>query len=259
MNTELSAFNQNYSKYYDLFYRDKPYKQECDFLEDIFKEYGKKEVKTLLDMGCGTGGHIMTMAQRGYNVIGIDSAPGMIEIAKEKAKKKGLNLDLRVMKFQDLFLGKKFDVIECMFNTIDYIIENDELKKTLSNVKTHLKKRGLFIFDFRNAAPSLNDYSPKRVIHIKSGKRDIFRISKSSVDSEKRIFNTKYECFVVEEDRVINKFTDFHKARFFYPEEMKQYVEERGLSVIAMCPFLELNKKVTDTDWNICTIARKEK
>ena len=49
------AFGSIYSSSYDSIYREKNYEEECDFLEKLFKANGK-EVKTILDLGCGTGG-----------------------------------------------------------------------------------------------------------------------------------------------------------------------------------------------------------
>ena len=84
---------RSYGKYYDIIYADKDYEKECDFLEEIFRNYSKIIPKTILDGGCGTGGHAIPLAERGYEVTGIDLSEEMINIAKEKASKTGVNID----------------------------------------------------------------------------------------------------------------------------------------------------------------------
>ncbi len=53
-----------YGEYYDIFYSDKDYENECDFIQEIFKAYSAKPVKSILDVGCGTGGHSIVLARR---------------------------------------------------------------------------------------------------------------------------------------------------------------------------------------------------
>jgi len=67
-----------YSKYYDLLYHDKDYSQECDFIEQILRSYTLEPVKTILDGGCGTGGHAIPLANKGYEITGIDASEAMV-------------------------------------------------------------------------------------------------------------------------------------------------------------------------------------
>lgn len=66
----MSVF-QSYADYYDVLYSDKDYGAECDFLESIFGRYCNRPVRTILDLGCGTGGHTFVLAERGYQISGL--------------------------------------------------------------------------------------------------------------------------------------------------------------------------------------------
>ena len=55
----MKAF-ERYAEYYDLIYQDKDYERECDFIEDIFRRFSSDPVRTVLDGGCGAGGHAIT-------------------------------------------------------------------------------------------------------------------------------------------------------------------------------------------------------
>ena len=73
---------EDYSKFYDTFYKDKDYSEECDFIESVFQRYSGRPVKTILDLGCGTGGHTIPLAERGYLLTGVDLSAWMLKEAK---------------------------------------------------------------------------------------------------------------------------------------------------------------------------------
>jgi len=56
----MTVFNA-YASSYDGLYRDKDYEAECDFLEQIFARYARAPIRTILDLGCGTGGHALAL------------------------------------------------------------------------------------------------------------------------------------------------------------------------------------------------------
>jgi SAM-dependent methyltransferase len=74
---EEESFNITYSKYYDILYMDKDYDKECDFVEEAFNKYSLSKPVKILDVGCGTGGHLIPLAKRGYEVVGIMRAYGV--------------------------------------------------------------------------------------------------------------------------------------------------------------------------------------
>ena len=86
----MMVFGKEYADAYDYLYQDKDYKKECDFLEEIFSKFSSG-VKSVLDLGCGTGGHAAILAKRGYQVVGVDRSEEMIEIAKKKTKDIGFS------------------------------------------------------------------------------------------------------------------------------------------------------------------------
>ena len=114
-----------YGEYYDIFYDDKDYEQECDFVQKIFKKYSSFPVKSILDAGCGTGGHSIPLAFRGYEVTGIDASPVMIKKARQKAKEAGVNPTFRSLDIRDFDLKKKFDACISMFAVLNYLTETD--------------------------------------------------------------------------------------------------------------------------------------
>jgi len=83
------VFGQVYADQYDFLYSDKDYDAECDLLEEVFRRYRDGNVRTILDLGCGTGNHAIRLARRGYEVTGVDRSPEMLAKAEWKAAELG--------------------------------------------------------------------------------------------------------------------------------------------------------------------------
>lgn len=138
---------RDYAYFYDALYEDKNYKKECQFLEKIFEEYASGKIRTILDLGCGTGGHTLILAEKGYKVAGIDLSEEMLEISRKKARKGELNIEFIEGDIRNIELGQKFDAVISMFAVVSYQITNEDLISTFKVALKHLKKNGLFIFD----------------------------------------------------------------------------------------------------------------
>lgn len=81
------------------------------------------EGHTVLDIGCGTGTYAIRMAQRGASdVLGIDPAPRMIELARERAEARGVapQCTFEVTSFEDVTIEQPFDYTVVM-GVLDYV------------------------------------------------------------------------------------------------------------------------------------------
>jgi len=246
---------EKYAEYYDLIYEDKDYEKECDFIEEIFAKFSSKPIKSILDGGCGTGGHAIPLAKRGYEVTGIDSSEIMIKRAKEKAESV-LNPDFRVMDLLQLDLDDRFDACICMFAVMDYIIQTEEVLKALSNVMEHLEKDSLFIFDFWNGLAVLSNLPSVRVKIAEDKERRVIRIAQPELDAFNHICQVNYRLIAIENSEVIDDIRESHVIRFFFPQEIAHYLEDTGFEVLKICPFLNLEGKADENEWNIAVIAK---
>ena len=139
----MTQFGDLYSQYYDLLNSNKDYKAEVDFVNTLIRE-NSINVKTLLDMGCGTGAHAEIFCDKGYKVHGIDLSKEMLKIAKTRQKGKEENLTFSHSSIQDLNLNKKFDAIISLFHVMSYQNSNNELIKAFEVAKRSFKKRRYF-------------------------------------------------------------------------------------------------------------------
>jgi len=254
---KYTGFGNKYAELYDAFYFDKNYDKEVGMLEDIFKKHDCHPGQRLLDIGCGTGNHTIRMAKKGYNVTGIDPSKSMLEIAKRKSLEESIEIELEKGCLPNLNLNREYDGIECMFNVINYVLKDNDVLKSFKNIYKALDNKGVFIFDFRNAFPSLKSYSPTKVLNINDNKKNIVRISQSSINPRTRIFHTKYKCVVFQNNSFVEKFEDEHYVRAFFPGEIKRFLFESKFKLKEMFPFGKPGKEITKDDWNIIGVCGK--
>lgn len=250
------VFKEELAEVYDLIYHDKNYEIECDFVEEIFQKYSEQPISTLLDAGCGTGGHATPLAKRNYNVVGFDLSEMIIEEAKEKSKNIA-NLEFHVMDLRDFDLHQKFDACIAMFAVMGYLTKNSDIIKALTNIRRHLKPKGIFIFDVWNGLAVMRTLPEQRIKEIENDKVRIIRVAIPNLRAFDHICEVNYKLLVLNKNEgTFNEVNETHVVRFYFPQELKYYLESAGFEVLKICPFLDLNGKVDENEWNIAAITR---
>lgn len=108
--------------------------------------------RRVTDLGIGTGDLAIALAARGYEVAGVDRAPAMLAVAREKAARAGVSLGLVLQDFRDLRLETPADVALCVYTVMNQLTEDGDLGRALAAVHRHLVPRGLFVFELNLAA-----------------------------------------------------------------------------------------------------------
>jgi SAM-dependent methyltransferase len=245
-----------YGEYYDIFYSDKDYEKECDFIEGIFRAYSLKPAKSILDVGCGTGGHSVLLARRGYKVSGIDASRVMISKAREKSKGHGSGLTFQTADIRKFDLKKRFDACISMFAVLNYITETDGILKALGNIRRHLKPGSIFTFDFWNGLAVLRILPSDRIKVIEAGRMRVIRTVHPEMDALHHICKSHYHVLATQGGKILNEFKETHVVRYFFPQEIAHYLDDAGFELLKFCPFLNLNGTVDENEWNVTAIAR---
>lgn len=121
---------------------DVPYSLWIQYLESIWSKYGYFP-KKVLDLACGTGNLSLLLTENGYDVVGLDASSHMLEIAREKVH--GAEFVQAAM--QDFALDTRFDAVLCVFDSLNYLLEAEDVKGAFSCVHRALNDGGYFVFD----------------------------------------------------------------------------------------------------------------
>ncbi len=249
---------QAYANVYDSLYSDKGYESECDFLENVFRRFGLEDAESILDLGCGTGGHAIPLARRGYKIFGVDRSARMLSIAREKAREAKLTdkVQFEVANVQNFSLNKTFDIVISMFAVLSYQIFNEELFSTISAARRHIKPGGLFIADFWYGPAVLCQRPEERVKSVRNGNDRIIRIVKPDMDTQRNVVTVNYDIIRLSGERVVEEIEEKHSMRFIFKPEIEFYLANAGFSPVHFCPFADLENEASETTWNVVAISR---
>lgn len=181
---KIKSYSKDASRY-DKLHADKCYFWEVKELKERIKESKKSKGRSLLDVGCGTGGHLKEL-QDDFDCTGIDYHEEMVELARKKLKKK---VHLMQGDMVDFDLKKEFDVVICLYSVINHAKNYLEFRRTISNFYRHLKKGGVCFIEPYWTSKIYKNYSGK------SKAKDIplmNEIDKWSRIMEKEGFRVKY-------------------------------------------------------------------
>ena len=193
MENKEKIFAEEYTKYYDLLNSDKNYGQECTFLEEIFEKYSGSKIKNILNLGCGTGLHDKELVLKGYDITGLDLSEKMIKIAKQRVP----NAKFVVGDMSNFELNEKFDCIICMFSSIGYLTENNQLAGFFKSVKKHLKEKGLLVIDCWNGLGVMRELPSIRDKIVESGEFKIIKKSFPILDAKNHLNKVKFNIKVL--------------------------------------------------------------
>jgi len=247
----------DYAKYYNLLYKDKDYQTEVNYIENLIKKYSKNKVKTILDIGCGTGNHDVLLAKKNYEICGIDISEEMINIAKTKINNLH-NIKFCKGKSESFKLDKKFDVVVSLFHVMSYQIKNESLYGSLKNAYEHLKVDGLFIFDFWYGPAVLTDRPSIRLKELEDENLKIYRIAIPVMHPNENIVDVNFEVII--EDKVnnnVNEIKETHRIRYLFLPELQFMLQSIGFKMLDTLEWMSLDKKLGFTSWNGVLVAQK--
>jgi SAM-dependent methyltransferase len=244
-------FGTTYASAYDAMYQGKDYEAECDLLEAAFARFGETPLRTILDLGCGTGGHAVPLARRGFEVAGVDQSPDMLAQARRKAADAGVPLDLHEGDARTFVLGREVDLVAVMFAVIGYQRTNADARALLATARRHLRPGGILVFDTWHG-PGVIASPPG------SGKREIStpdgplrRMVSGELDVRRHLCTVHYRLIRGGQDE-----TETHVMRFFFPLELELLCELEGLELVSLTPFGSLDGEVGRDTWNATVVAR---
>lgn len=210
---------QEFALLYDELMNDIDYKSWYDYIKEIFKKYNKKP-KTILEMACGTGNLTEYFCEDGYNITAFDISEDMLSITYNKLDK-FKNLSILKQDMVNLNLGsKKFDIIICACDSMNYITREEDLKKVFENAYKCLNDGGLFIFDI-NSYYKLKNIIGNNTFVQDTG--DIFYVWENEFLEDEEICNF-YLTFFVNEGGLYRRFEEHHIERAYKTDVIKDYL-----------------------------------
>jgi SAM-dependent methyltransferase len=255
----MDIFN-NYARYYDLIYEDKDYIGESQFIHNLIQSNAKSTIK-ILELGCGTGSHAILLAEKGYQVHGVDISPEMLQYAATRCAQLPKELAARLQfdqgDIRQFRLSEKFDVVLSLFHVISYQTTNEDLLAAFETAIIHLKPGGIFIFDVWYGPAVLTDRPTTRVKRLEDEHIAVTRIAEPLMYPNENRVDVNYHIFIRDKHNTsIDELKETHQMRYIFKSEIDLLAQQLGLKVIECKEWMSDRDPGFDT-WGVYFIIQQ--
>ncbi len=239
-----------FARTYDRFMEQMPYDEWAGKITGLLHENGIAK-GIVADLGCGTGAMTRRLAKSGYDMIGIDLSEEMLEIAREKSEDSILYLH------QDMREFELFGTVSAMISVCDslnYILEEEELLQVFKLVNNYLERDGIFLFDLNT------EYYYKTVLAdnvFAQNLEDCSYIWENYYDEENLV--NEYDITIYEKNEdsdQYKRFEETHIERAYPVKVIERLLKKAGMELLAIYD-TETGKKPDSTCTRMYFIAKE--
>lgn len=231
-----------FAEVYDLFMDNIPYEEWTDYVKELLREKGITD-GILLDLGCGTGSVTELLAKDGFDMIGIDNSEEMLEIALEKKAGSGLDILYLLQDMREFELYGTVRGIVSICDSMNYILEEEDLLEVFRLAHNYLDNDGIFIFDMNTR------YKYEKILADNTFAEDREESSfiwENFYDEEEEINQYDLSLFIREEDGRYRKYEETHWQRAYEQECVEALIRESGLELLHVYDAFTKNKPAED-------------
>ncbi len=210
---------------------DDSIKETAENDQDNMEAALEEERNLVVELGCGTGSFTQVLKKKGYDIMGIDLSPEMLDLARKKSAEANLNIMYLEQDMRELDLYCTAGTIVSVCDSINYILEDEEVVNTFRLVNNFLFPKGIFIFDF-NTLHKYRDVIGDTT--IAENREDCSFIWDNFFHDKEHVNEYDLTIFAKcdEEGELFRRSVETHFQRGYTLEEMKAFVKEAGLEFI---------------------------
>jgi SAM-dependent methyltransferase len=228
------VYEQNTAEVYDLIYGvgvGKDYLVEARELAALIRER-RPETRSLLDVACGTGLHLLHLREYFDEVAGVELSPQMAEIAESRL---GSSVRVTVGDMRGFDLGRRFDAVTCLFSSIGYVQSPEELQGTLRRLAAHLEPGGVLVLEPWFTPET---WRPGTVHHgmAEQDGRTVIRLSYSGLSEDGKKSSTDMHYLYGEEGVGVRHWRDVHIMSLFTDDEYLDAFAAAGFGPVELVP-----------------------
>jgi SAM-dependent methyltransferase len=253
-------FSSGYSHYYNLFYKEKDYASEVDYVISHIRRH-LPQGTSILELGCGTGGHAEHFAKMGYTVQGVDLSEDMLKEAESKKialpQELSARLNFAQGDIRTLRLGKQFDAVLSLFHVFSYQTANSDLSEAFGTAASHLTTNGILLFDFWYGPAVIRQLPDVRVQRLEDSEVKMTRIAEPIVRANRNIVDVNYEILIEHKQTgKLERIKETHSMRYLFMPEIEFLLARHGLEMIGNHAWMQTVEPGFDS-WNAFVVARR--
>jgi len=210
------------AKYYDMVRISDGYDREARILKRIISRNMTSNRKALLDAGCGTGGHLRFLVDD-FDCTGLDLYEGMLRVARKSVPEAQFVRG----NMTDFHLGRKFDIILCMYGAIGLVRTYRNLQRTILNFSKHLAIGGIVIIESDSFS---NSQTPSPYMNVMTAEEGNTKVAKVEYYRRKGDMLVEREDYLVATTgKGIRHYSDLQYVGVFELKKTMHMLERAGI------------------------------
>lgn len=246
-----------YADYYDLDYGG----MEADLF--VIQQFATRCGSPILELGCGTGRVLLSLARGGYQVTGVDSSAGMLEVARRKIAAEGLGdrVTLALQDMRELDLEGRFNLAFAAINSFMHMLTTDDQLDALGHIRRHLNPGGVLLLDlFNPGLDRLLDYRGQvrldKVMTEPDTGRPLMRFATERVDLAQQTIHVTYIVDEMDKDASVKRTLFPFSLRYLFRYELELLLRHAGFVVESVYGSYEMDEYADDSP-RMLAVARR--
>ena len=235
---------------YDRLTADVDYGRWADYVERHFRK-GGRPVRTVAELGCGTGSLTALLAGRGYRMTAVDLSPDMLAAAEQKCR--GMDVLFLCQDMSRLALLDRPDAVISCLDSVNYVTRPAALRRTFRRVYQALAPGGLFLFDIKT--PEALEGADGQTYLDED--EDLFCVWRGEYSPKRRVCGYGLDLFVREADGSWSRSGEYHEEYAYTRQEAEDFLREAGFCRIKVYGDKTMSAP-RDGAYRIFFAARKE-
>jgi SAM-dependent methyltransferase len=212
-------------RFYDAVYGWKDYAEEARRLKGFIAHYKRSAGRALLDVACGTGGHVPYLRDD-FDYEGLDLDPEMLALARERFP----DVPFHQGDMVAFVLRRHFDVVTCLFSSIAYVKTAPRLRRAIATMARHVCPGGVVVIEPFFTPEAWTPGQP-HAIFVDQPDLKLVRMNVSSVDAGGAVAILDFH-YLVGTPEGVEHFTEHHELGLFTDEDYRAAFTEAGLDVL---------------------------
>jgi SAM-dependent methyltransferase len=219
-------------------------------------EYDLGKIDHIVDVACGTGVAAAKFAAAGYRVTGVDRSSQMLTQARQRIAEARLpGVTLVEADMRDFALDEQADLVTCMYDSLNYLLEETDLLAAFRCAAAALRSGGLYIFDMNTVFGLAEKWGSRDFIRCDSD--DCFIAGRTCWDYE-HLTNTLTLHGFIRRGQLWERFTETHVQRGYPVATIRMLVEQAGLAVLTVCDSREGTAESGPKTDRVLVVARRD-
>lgn len=215
-----------FSRFYDSLTDNVGYKKRAVYYDEIIKENGINK-GILLDLGCGTGSLSVKMAEKGYEVIGVDSSIGMLMKAREKTALSDKDILLLNQSMTELDLYGTVDCAISVLDCINHLENKEDVQKAFDEVSLFMNPNGILAFDVNTVYKHKNILGNNTFVY---DNEDVYCVWQNYCESNK--VDICLDFFYTDDGENYSRDYESFSETAYPIEEIKEMLKKSGFEVL---------------------------